>query len=413
MRKKGIIAVLLSLALLSSWGFNCYAQTTQEQIDSKKAQKKETQANYRSAQKTLESLRSKKNDKQAYLTELNEQMSELKDNLADLQEQYEDKKEELQQVQAELDTAEADRQGQYEAMKLRIQYTYENDTSSYLDILLGADSFSDFLNKAENISTIVGYDRDMLKKYEETVELISQKEKQVQEETEAIQKLQEEYEAQEEEVSELVQETYVQIREYEEEIEDSESSAAALLKQISQQEDELNSLLKKQKNEEAAARKAAEEKAAREKAAKEAEKKAADKTKESDSSKVPDPDVITQGAKEETKEEVKEEPKEEAKEEKETNSSGTYLGRFKLTAYCACAKCCGKTDGITASGTKATQGRTVAMGGVPLGTKIRINGKTYVVEDRGTVYGHVDVFFNSHSAALQFGKKYADVYLVE
>lgn len=406
MRKKGIIAVLLSLALLSSWGFNCYAQTTQEQIDSKKAQKKETQANYRSAQKTLESLRSKKNDKQAYLTELNEQMSELKDNLADLQEQYEDKKEELQQVQAELDTAEADRQGQYEAMKLRIQYTYENDTSSYLDILLGADSFSDFLNKAENISTIVGYDRDMLKKYEETVELISQKEKQVQEETEAIQKLQEEYEAQEEEVSELVQETYVQIREYEEEIEDSESSAAALLKQISQQEDELNSLLKKQKNEEAAARKAAEEKAAREKAAKEAEKKAADKTKESDSSKVPDPDVITQGAKEETKEEVKDEPK-------ETNSSGTYLGRFKLTAYCACAKCCGKTDGITASGTKATQGRTVAMGGVPLGTKIRINGKTYVVEDRGTVYGHVDVFFNSHSAALQFGKKYADVYLVE
>ena len=53
------------------------------------------------------------------------------------------------------------------------------------------------------------------------------------------------------------------------------------------------------------------------------------------------------------------------------------------------------------------------MGGVPLGTKISINGKTYVVEDRGTVYGHVDIFFNSHSAALQFGKRYADVYLVE
>ena len=52
------------------------------------------------------------------------------------------------------------------------------------------------------------------------------------------------------------------------------------------------------------------------------------------------------------------------------------------------------------------------MGGVPLGTKISINGKIYVVEDRGTVYGHVDIFFNSHSAALQFGKKYADVYLV-
>lgn len=412
MRRHRITAIVLSLMLTTSWGLNCYAQTTQEQIDSKKAQQKETQADYQSAQKTLESLKSKMNDKQAYLTELNEQMSELKDSLSELQKQYEDKQAELTQVQADLDAAEADRQDQYEDMKVRIQYMYENDTSSYLEVLLSADSFSDFLNKAENISAIAEYDRDMLKKYEETVALIAQKEEKVKEEKAAIEELQKQYEAREEEVSELVQETYVQIREYEEEIKDSESSAAALLKQISQQEDELNSLLKKQKDEEAAAKKAAEEKAAAEKAAK--EKAAADQAaaeKKEDSSKVPSPDVITQDTEDETP--AKSEEKEETKEEEKTGSSGTYLGHFKLTAYCACSKCCGKSDGITASGTKATQGRTVAMGGVPLGTKISINGKTYVVEDRGTVYGHVDIFFNSHSAALQFGKRYADVYLVD
>lgn len=412
MRRHRITAIVLSLALTSSWGLNCYAQTTQEQIDSKKAQQKETQADYQSAQKTLESLRSKKSDKQAYLTELNDQMSELKDSLADLQKQYEDKQAELTQVQADLDAAEVDRQDQYEDMKVRIQYMYENDTSSYLEVLLSADSFSDFLNKAENISAIAEYDRDMLKKYEDTVELITQKEEKVREEKAAIEELQKQYEAREEEVSELVQETYVQIREYEEEIKDSESSAAALLKQISQQEEELNSLLKKQKDEEAAAKKAAEEKAVAEKAAREkaAAEQAAAKEKE-DSSRVPSPDVITQDIKDETP--AKTEENEETKEEEKTSSSGTYLGHFKLTAYCACSKCCGKSDGITASGTKATQGRTVAMGGVPLGTKISINGKTYVVEDRGTVYGHVDIFFNSHSAALQFGKRYADVYLVD
>ena len=408
MRKNRIIAMILSLALTSSWGLNCYAQTTQEQIDSKKAQQKETQADYQSAQKTLESLKSKRNDKQAYLTELNQQMSELKDSLADLQKQYDDKQEELKVVQADLDAAEIDRQDQYEDMKLRIQYMYENDTSSYVEILLNADSFSDFLNKAENISAIAEYDRDMLKKYEETVKQIAQKEEKVKEEKAAIEELQIQYEAREEEVSELVEETYVQIREYESEIKDSESNAAALLKQISKQEDELNSLLKKQKDEQAAARKAAEAKAAAEKAAQ--EKAAAAKEKEEAASKVPSPDVIKQETKEEAAQ--KKEPKEETEQEEKPGPSGTYLGNFKLTAYCACSKCCGKSDGITASGTKATQGRTVAMGGVPLGTKISINGKTYVVEDRGTVYGHVDIFFNSHSAALQFGKKYADVYLV-
>ena len=125
--------------------------------------------------------------------------------------------------------------------------------------------------------------------------------------------------------------------------------------------------------------------------------------------------MVTQDTKEEDsqKTEQKEETKAESKEEEKSDSSGTYLGNFKLTAYCPCAKCCGKTDGINASGTKATQGRTVAMGGVPFGTKLSINGKSYVVEDRGTAYGHIDIFFDSHSAALQFGKKYADVYQVD
>ena len=50
------------------------------------------------------------------------------------------------------------------------------------------------------------------------------------------------------------------------------------------------------------------------------------------------------------------------------------------------------------------------MGGVPFGTKLMINGQVYTVEDRGTAYGHVDIFCSSHSEALSFGVQYADVY---
>ncbi len=93
-------------------------------------------------------------------------------------------------------------------------------------------------------------------------------------------------------------------------------------------------------------------------------------------------------------------------------ASAEYLGRFTLTAYCHCAACCSVAGNATASGVMPTTGHTVAMGGVPFGTKLLINGTVYTVEDRGTPYGHVDIFMDSHEEALRFGMSSADVYLV-
>jgi 3D (Asp-Asp-Asp) domain-containing protein len=88
------------------------------------------------------------------------------------------------------------------------------------------------------------------------------------------------------------------------------------------------------------------------------------------------------------------------------------LGVFELTAYCSCSKCCGKSDGITASGTKATANRTVAAKDFPFGTKLYINGNTYIVEDRGVGSGVIDIYFDRHSEALEFGRQYAKVFEV-
>ena len=88
----------------------------------------------------------------------------------------------------------------------------------------------------------------------------------------------------------------------------------------------------------------------------------------------------------------------------------------KVTAYCPCSKCCGKSNGITASGTVATAGRTVAASSkYPLGTKLNIGGHIYVVEDRGgAVTGNkIDMFVNSHSEALAWGVRYLPVSVVE
>ena len=90
---------------------------------------------------------------------------------------------------------------------------------------------------------------------------------------------------------------------------------------------------------------------------------------------------------------------------------------YKVTAYCSCSKCCGSyASGYTSSGTKATAGRTVAApSNLPFGTKLKINGNTYVVEDRGgAIKGNrIDIYVNSHSAALAWGVKYLPVEVVE
>lgn len=93
------------------------------------------------------------------------------------------------------------------------------------------------------------------------------------------------------------------------------------------------------------------------------------------------------------------------------------MGEFRLTAYCACEKCCGKwADGITATGTKATAGRTIAVDQdvIPYGSEVIINGHTYTAEDcGGAIIGkEVDIFFDSHEEATEFGVQYADVTLL-
>ena len=92
-------------------------------------------------------------------------------------------------------------------------------------------------------------------------------------------------------------------------------------------------------------------------------------------------------------------------EEKKPERILVSLGEYRISAYCPCEKCCLKSDGITASGTQATAGRTAAMNGVPFGTKIVIDGHEYTVEDRGGGLGSkiIDIYFDTHEEALNSG----------
>ena len=416
MKKRMIAGVLLSAILTVGTVVSAYGTSTQEKISDAKAQQQQNQTSLQAAQQKIDELESKKGESESYLQELNSQLEELRNNLEKLQKDYDIKQGELNRLQVELEQARVDEQEQYEAMKIRIQYMYENSDSDYFNMLFSSRSFSDFLNQAENISRMAQYDREMLDTYRETKEAIEVKEQEVAAEKDAIAALQQESAQQQEVVEELVQATYLQIREYQQDIQSQESKESALLQQISQQEEKINALLKQAKDEEAAARLAA-QKAAEEAARKAAEKKAAEQAAREAAAKAA-AEKAAQNNKQNTSNSSSQsgisKPSTGKEESLIDTSQGTYLGRFKLTAYCTCSICCGKwAGGGTASGAAPTPGRTIAMAGVPFGTKLSINGHIYVVEDRGTAYGHVDILMASHEEALQFGLKYADVYQVE
>lgn len=91
-----------------------------------------------------------------------------------------------------------------------------------------------------------------------------------------------------------------------------------------------------------------------------------------------------------------------------------------MTAYCPCTRCCGKDDGITATGTLAAEGRTIAVDPrvIPYGTHVLLifpdgTQREYIAEDcGGGVNGnHIDVFFSDHQAARVFGVQSAMAYV--
>ena len=107
-------------------------------------------------------------------------------------------------------------------------------------------------------------------------------------------------------------------------------------------------------------------------------------------------------------------------ETRQTSATISVNGKWiwaNVSAYCACVKCCGKTNGITASGAKATANHTIAAPSTyKFGTKIEIAGMgIYTVEDRGgAITGNkLDIYFNTHQEALKFGRRQLQIRVVE
>lgn len=417
--KKKVFSLLLAGMLTFSMGTTAYA--TEDAIADMQAQKQQAEAGLAQTQANIDSLQSKKQELENYLSDLNTQYEDLTNAISELSIQAGEKENELKQLHTELKKAKKALNKQYDDMKLRIQYMYENGGTSALETLLSSKDLSEFLNNAESVAKISQYDRTMLEKCENLQNTIKDQETTAEEEKAAIDQLLEERAAKQQEVQNLAASTSDNISSYVSQISASQEEAAALTAEINNADNSIAQLVQQAAAQEQDAEESSDD------YEEDTDSYEEDSSDSQDSSETEGSEDTSEDSGDSDDEDTYEENDadfyegdSDSNESEDTSDSqassdsssgqGKYLGNFTLTAYCNCAQCCGTAGNLTASGTVPTAGRTVAMAGVPFGTQLLINGNVYTVEDLGTPYGHVDIYCDSHSEALSFGLQSAEVY---
>lgn len=216
-RKRSIISAVLVIALSLGMVLNVNAATVDE------------------AQKKAEELENQKKAAEKEKDSLASQLNSIIADMNDTKEKLEKKQDEIQKAEDELVQAKVDENDQYESMKKRIKFMYENGNSQLLEILISSDSIGDLLNKAEYVSQISAYDRDMLIEFQDVVKDVEEKEASLKDEYEVLSGLQDELVAKQSEVQTLLDSKQIQLADLEKQIGDN---AATLQKLIEEAEAE-------------------------------------------------------------------------------------------------------------------------------------------------------------------------------
>lgn len=155
----------------------------EEEISQAEQDKKDLQAGLTEVQKLVEELESSKLSLDAYIIKLDESLTIIQEKLDILMNSIEDKENEIEIALEELDLAEEIEQDQNLTMKARIRFIYEQGDTMYLEMLLSAQDFGDFINKSYYIQQLADYDSKMLEEYMQvTATIIELKEKLLEEE---------------------------------------------------------------------------------------------------------------------------------------------------------------------------------------------------------------------------------------
>lgn len=245
--KHGIIIMVLTASMYLSGlpVMDAHAATTKEKLEQAEKEHEETKNKLNETETNIANMEGEKASLQGKLNQLNKELTAVGDRLAELEQQIEDKEEEIAQTEADLAEAIETEETQYADMKKRVKFMYEKKDTMYLEILMSASGFGDFINKTTYIQQLSEYDTNLMEEYEATRELIEEKEAELKQEKEDLDALKEETIAEQEKVTGYVNSTSSSINQYSGQIADAEAQAEAYEAQMKKEEENIAALKKK------------------------------------------------------------------------------------------------------------------------------------------------------------------------
>ena len=192
-------------------------------------------------QKKAEELEKKKKDAEKEKQSLEKQLESIVSEMEETKTKIEEKETEISAKEEELIQAKVDENDQYESMKKRIKYMYENGNTQFVEILCESKSIGEFLNNAEYITTISEYDRTMLVEFQAVVKDVEEQEAALQAEYDELETMQNDLITKQDNVTELMESKDAEIEQISSDLGDtkdklSELQAAAAAAERKQQE---------------------------------------------------------------------------------------------------------------------------------------------------------------------------------
>lgn len=236
----------------ASIAFVTVAASSTDSLKKAQEDKAQLEKELKEAQETIQDLKESKGNIEDKVAQLNKQLINISSRITDLENELTQKSEDITATQEELEAAKVDEAQQYEDMKVRIQFMYENGQSTYLEALLSSRDISELLNAAEYISQIQSYDRQKLTEYQETVEQIANMEAQLEQEYTELQELKATVEHDKETVAAMMRQKESELAGIADNIADAQSEADYYAAEIQAQE-EMIAAIKRAEAEKAAA----------------------------------------------------------------------------------------------------------------------------------------------------------------
>lgn len=228
------------------------AASTKSALNSQKQQKQQLENNIDSLNNEISNLKEQKDNISQQLDALGDQLLDLLTSISICKDEINDKEAQVRQAKIDLEEAENAEAEQYEDMKIRMKFMYEQSDAAYLQMFLEAKSIIDMVNKAEYIEKVYDYDRELLEKYKGTKNAVALLKEKLEEEEAELLACQYELEDEQDQLERTIAEKRATVSDFEAKLNNAQARVSDYKKQLKEQTDAIKKLEEKQRQEEAA-----------------------------------------------------------------------------------------------------------------------------------------------------------------